>query len=335
MSNEVEDVMVFSVPAEDAAARLDAWLAKQCAAADLPLSRSRLKNLILEGAVSVDDEVCVDPSCKIKFDMDVALLVPPPEDALPVAEDIPLDVVYEDDDMLVINKQAGLVVHPAPGHSSGTLVNALLYHCGDSLSGIGGVRRPGIVHRLDKDTSGLMVVAKNDVAHQGLSDQLADRTLSRHYKALVWGVLQPRKGKVDEPIGRHSTNRQKMTVTRKRGREAVTHYLMEENFGPSAALLECRLESGRTHQVRVHMAYIGHPLVGDPTYGAQRTYAASMLKKGGYSDKVRDAALDFPRQALHAERITFIHPVTDEEMTFQSPIPKDMQQLINLLKTNS
>lgn len=332
MKDDDEDVAAFPVAAEDVGARLDAWLARQCI--DMNLSRSRLKDLILEGAVSIDDEICIDPSYKIKAGTEVALLVPPPEDATPVPENIPLDIVYEDGDLLVINKQAGLVVHPAPGHSTGTLVNALLYHCGDTLSGIGGVRRPGIVHRLDKDTSGLMIVAKNDAAHQGLSAQLADRTLSRHYKALVWGVLQPKKGKVDEPVGRHHINRQKMTVTKRHGREAVTHYLMEENFGTAAALLECRLESGRTHQVRVHMAHIGHPLVGDPVYGAQRTAAAALLKKGGYADEVKDAVLAFPRQALHAARISFIHPVTDEEMTFESALPADMESLISLLRSN-
>ena len=330
--SEVEALVFFTAP-EDAGARLDSWLARQCA--DMNLSRSRLKELILEGAVSIDDEICNDPSQKIKTGMDVALLVPPAEDATPVPENIPLDIVYEDDDLLVINKQAGLVVHPAPGHVRGTLVNALLYHCAESLSGIGGVRRPGIVHRLDKDTSGLMIVAKNDAAHQGLSAQLADRTLSRHYKALVWGVLQPRKGKVDEPVGRHHINRQKMTVTKRHGREAVTHYLMEENFGTAAALLECRLESGRTHQVRVHMAHIGHPLVGDPIYGAQKTSAASLLKKGGYGDDTKEAVLAFPRQALHAARISFIHPATDEEMTFEASLPPDMERLINLLKSKS
>jgi len=323
--------VAFTVTSEDSGARLDAWLARQCA--DINLSRSRLKELILAGAVSIDDTVCEDPSRKVQEDMRVTVLVPPPEDATPVPENIPINIVYEDEHLLVINKQAGLVVHPAPGHSTGTLVNALLYHCGDSLSGIGGVRRPGIVHRLDKDTTGLMVAAKSDAAHHGLSEQLAERTLSRHYKALVWKVPQPRKGKVDQPIGRHHVHRQKMTVNKKYGRAAVTHYTMLENYGAAAALLECRLESGRTHQVRVRMSHIGHPLVGDPVYGGQPNAAASLLKKNRYEDEEKDVILGFARQALHACRLSFIHPVTEAEMTFEAPYPDDFQQLINNFKS--
>jgi 23S rRNA pseudouridine1911/1915/1917 synthase len=334
-AEEADDgVIVFEAGAEDSGARLDGWLAAQCA--DINLSRSRLKALILDGAVSVNDVVCDDPSKKIQPGMAVEVAVPPPEDATPVPENIPLDIVFEDSDLLVLNKQAGLVVHPAPGHARGTLVNALLYHCGDTLSGIGGVRRPGIVHRLDKDTSGLMIVAKNDVAHQGLSAQLVDRSLSRHYRAVVWNAPTLRKGKVDEPVGRHPASRQKMAVNRRNGRPAVTHYMLQEAYGGGAASqLECRLESGRTHQVRVHMAYIGHPLVGDPIYGAQATAAASLLKKGGYGESEKQAILRFPRQALHACKISFIHPVSDEEMEFTAEAPMDMQELINHLKSNS
>lgn len=324
---------VFTAAPEDAGTRLDAWLAARCAG--MNLSRSRLKDLILEGAVDVNGENCADPSLKIKAGTEVALLVPPPEDAQPRPENIPLNVVYEDDDLLVIDKPPGMVVHPAPGHASGTLVNALLHHCGDTLSGIGGVRRPGIVHRLDKDTGGLMIVAKNDAAHQGLSAQLSDRTLARVYTALCWGVPQPRKGSVDQPVGRHHIDRQKMTVTRRNGRDAITHYLLQKNFGSSAALIQCRLETGRTHQIRVHMAYIKHPLVGDPVYGAQKTAAASLLKKGGYEGAAKDAILAFPRQALHAAQIAFIHPSTGEELQFSSPLPEDLTQLLNHFKSIS
>jgi 23S rRNA pseudouridine1911/1915/1917 synthase len=329
-----DDVLLFEAGPEDAGVRLDGWLAAKCA--DLNLSRSRLKALILEGAVSVNDSMCGDPSKKVQPGMAIEIAVPPPEDATPVPENIPLDIVYEDDDLLVLNKQAGLVVHPAPGHSRGTLVNALLYHCGNSLSGIGGVRRPGIVHRLDKDTSGLMIVAKNDAAHQGLSAQLADRSLSRHYHAVVWHAPTLRKGKVDEPVGRHPASRQKMAVNRRNGRPAVTHYtLLEAYGGGTAALLECRLETGRTHQVRVHMAYAGHPLVGDPVYGAQATAASSLLKKGGYSDAAKQTILQFPRQALHACKIHFIHPVTDEGMAFEASLPGDLQTLLKHFKSIS
>lgn len=334
MSEEDEnESVVFTVSAEDAGGRLDAWLAARCAG--MNLSRSRLKELILGGAAEVNGESCANPSLKIKAGMEISLLVPPPEDAQPMPENIPLNVVYEDDDLLVIDKAPGMVVHPAPGHATGTLVNALLHHCGNTLSGIGGVRRPGIVHRLDKDTGGLMVVAKNDAAHQGLSAQLSGRELSRVYKALCWSVPQPRKGTVDQPVGRHHIDRQRMTVTRRNGRDAVTHYLVEERFGPAAALLECRLETGRTHQIRVHMAYIKHPLVGDPVYGAQKTAASSLLKKGGFEEGAKEAILAFPRQALHAAAISFIHPATGEEMQFESLLPDDFAGLINLFRSNS
>lgn len=296
------------------------------------LSRSRLKTLIEEGAVSVNGTINEDVSFKVSAGDTIIIAVPEAEAAEPAAENIPLDIVYEDDDLLVINKQVGLVVHPGAGNPNGTLVNALLYHCGDSLSGIGGVKRPGIVHRLDKDTSGLLVVAKNDKTHQGLSDQLSDRSLSRTYKAFVWRVPMPLKGEVDQPIGRHPSNRQKMTIGGSGAREARTYYHMVEQFVDAAALLECKLESGRTHQIRVHMAHIRHPLIGDPVYGMQQTQGKSLLNKAGYSEEAKKAILAFDRQALHAEEIRFIHPGSGDEMSFQAPWPDDLLNLHKLLK---
>lgn len=315
--------------AEDHGQRLDKVLAVRFP----DLSRSRLKALILEGEVTMGDKVCRDPSLKVKEGVTLSLAVPTPVDSTPEPENIPLDIVYEDEALLVINKQAGLVVHPGAGNWSGTLVNALLYHCGDTLSGIGGVRRPGIVHRLDKDTTGLMVVAKSDMAHQALSAQLADRTLGRHYKALVWGRPQLSKGLVDQPIGRHPAARLKMAVNRQNGRAAVTHYTVGERFGEAVSLLDCRLESGRTHQVRVHMAYIKHPLLGDPLYGLQDNAASSLLKRSGFGQEVVDGILAFPRQALHAWKMHFVHPLDGEEMTFEAPLPQDMKALIYLLES--
>ncbi len=323
-----EDVLLLDAGPDAAGDRLDRWLAAQ-----IPdLSRTRLKQLILQGAVVMNGKACVDPSLKIKSGAAFAVMVPPPEDDTPTPENIPLDIVYEDADVLVINKPAGLVVHPAPGHRSGTLVNALLYHCGESLSGIGGVRRPGIVHRLDKDTSGLMLVAKNDKAHAGLSAQLADRTLSRQYLAVVWGIPSPKKGSISEPVGRHPTSRQRMAVNARQGRNATTHYEVKEAYGHAAALVECRLETGRTHQVRVHMSHIKHPLVGDPVYGEQPTKVAALLKKAGYGDKEKAEILDFPRQALHAWKISFIHPVIGASRSFEADPPADLSRLITDLK---
>ncbi|MCB9990835.1 MAG: RluA family pseudouridine synthase [Rhodospirillales bacterium] len=315
----------------DHGARLDKALAVHCEG----LSRSRLKALILDGAVMLDDVPCTDPSIKVKDGMTVTVAVPPPVADEPEPENIPLDIVFEDECMLVINKQAGLVVHPGAGNWQGTMVNALLYHCGDSLSGIGGVRRPGIVHRLDKDTSGLMVVAKTDEAHQALSAQLSDRTLGRYYTALVWGVPSPPKGSIDQPIGRHPSSRLKMAVTSKNSREARTHYTVQDSYGGAASMTECKLDSGRTHQVRVHMAYLRHPLIGDPLYGLQRTAAAALLRKSGTGEDVAEQLLSFPRQALHAWKIGFVHPRTQEAMMFESCLPDDMAEILNHLKTIS
>ena len=263
----------------------------------------------------------------------IVITLPPLEDPIPKAENIPLDIIYQDADLLVINKPVGLTVHPGAGQHDGTLVNALLHHCAGELSGIGGVARPGIVHRLDKDTSGLMVVAKHDRAHQGLSDQLADRTLGRIYTAFVWKVPMPIKGIIDQPIGRHKTSRTKMAIRGASAREAVTHYHMEQAYGTAAAKVICQLESGRTHQIRVHMAHIKHPLIGDSTYGLAAQEGRSLLNRAGADEAVREAIMATGRQALHASQIHFIHPISGEEMAFEAPLPDDLQVLENLLES--
>lgn len=316
----------FTVAPEQSGTRLDKFLAAQAP----ELSRTRIQNLMSEGQVFLNGAVWESASYKLKSGDEIVISVPEARDDTPMAEDIPLDIVYEDDALIVINKPVGLVVHAGAGHADGTLVNALLHHCGDTLSGIGGVKRPGIVHRLDKDTSGLMLVAKTDKAHKKLSAQLSDRTLHRRYKALVWGAPVPRKGVVDAPIGRHPSNRQKMGVVHRNGREARTQYLLVEEWGP-VSMVECTLETGRTHQVRVHMAHAGYPLLGDPLYGLARNGQTARLKKGGLPEELIPQVLDFPRQALHAAEIAFIHPLTGEEMWFEADLPDDMQELISVI----
>ncbi|MFC0217215.1 RluA family pseudouridine synthase [Pseudochelatococcus lubricantis] len=325
--------------AGDAATRFDKALAQ--AIAELPagadLSRSRLQQLIRAGHASVGDAIVTDPGARVATGARLGLIVPPPEPAAPTPETIPLHVIYEDDALIVIDKPAGLVVHPAPGSPSGTLVNALLAHCGDSLSGIGGVRRPGIVHRLDKDTSGVMVVAKTDRAHQSLAAQFADhgRTgpLQRAYAALCWGAPLPRAGTIDAPLERMAHNREKIAVVaRGRGREAITHYRVEENFPPRSAepvvsLVRCELETGRTHQIRVHLAHRGHPLLGDTLYGS-----GFRTKEVHLNDAARQALSALGRQALHATLLGFAHPDTDEEMVFESAPPPPMQRLLDALR---
>jgi len=321
----------IAVPASAAGSRLDAFIA-----AALPeLSRTRAKALILDGAVSIDGVQVAEPRRTLRAGEEVAVAVPPPIPATPRPEAIELDIVYEDIDLIVIDKPAGLVVHPAAGHAAGTLVNALIAHCGASLSGIGGVMRPGIVHRLDKDTSGLLVVAKTDRAHKGLSAQFADhgRTgpLERGYLALVWGAPERREGTVAAALGRSPRNREKMAVVASGGRDAITHYRVTETYGTGAkpavaALLDCRLETGRTHQIRVHMAAIGHPLIGDRTYGAGFATKAALLP-----EPARGLAEGFPRQALHAGLLGFEHPGTGEPMRFERPPPADMRRLRDAL----
>ena len=324
-TTETADILRVVVPAEFEGERLDKTMAKLCP----DYSRSRLQGLIAAGELYVNGQVCTIPSTKMEEGDSLFIALPEIEDATPLPENIPLDIVYEDADVIVLNKAAGMVVHPAVGNPSGTLVNALLHHCGDTLSGINGVRRPGIVHRLDKDTTGLMIVAKNDTSHHKLTEQLQDRSLSRVYLCVVSGVPKIPKGTVETQIGRHPRNRLKMAVLPHGGREAITHYEVVENYHDTLALVECRLATGRTHQIRVHMEHLDYPLVGDPLYGAQPTMVKPKLKKGGFSPETIDAVLGFPRQALHAAKIAFIHPATDETMEFSSEFPVDLSLLIN------
>jgi 23S rRNA pseudouridine1911/1915/1917 synthase len=331
MRNRSEE---FQVAPAEAGERLDRVLAVRVA----ELSRSRHKALILDGRVAIDGRTIRDPGHHVNAGNTIVVELPPPEDAVPQPEAIPLDVLYEDDSMIVINKPRGLVVHPAAGHWTGTLVNALIAHCGDSLSGIGGVRRPGIVHRLDKDTTGVMVVAKTDRAHRVLAKQFADHgregPLKRGYLAFVWGVPDRPRGTVNRPIDRHPRSRDKMAV-REGGREAITHWeVLERYLGtdgkPVASLIACRLETGRTHQIRVHLASIGHPLLGDETYGS------------GFKTKVQHlgpesrAALDgLGRQALHAYLLSMEHPDGGREVEFRAELPADLQRLRQSLSTES
>jgi 23S rRNA pseudouridine1911/1915/1917 synthase len=284
------------------------------------ISRERLKTLIRSGAVETSGKPLRDPATKVRGDESFRVEVPEPAPAQNEPQDIPLTVVFEDEHLLVVDKPAGLVVHPAAGNLDGTLVNALLHHCGGSLSGIGGVARPGIVHRIDKDTSGLLVVAKTDVAHEGLAKQFAAHSIDRRYLAIVTGVPKTSEGTVDAPLARSSTNRKKIAIVEgSRGKRAVTHWKRLQVL-KDAALVECRLETGRTHQVRVHMASLGHPLVGDPVYGRSGKTHGKVLKE-----------LQFHRQALHATELGFIHPVTKHRLSFASPMPPDMQELFNAL----
>jgi len=294
------------------------------------LSRSRVQALLGEGLVLDAGGRPVDASRKVRAGEVFVVRVPAPVSALPEPQDIPLSIVFEDDDILVLDKPAGMVVHPAAGNADGTLVNALLHHCGSSLSGIGGVKRPGIVHRLDKDTSGLMVVAKNDRAHHGLTAQFADRSLSRTYRALVWGVPTPREARITGDIGRHPVDRKRMAVVERGGKPAATRRRVLKSWSNAVALIECALETGRTHQIRVHMTHVGHPLIGDPVYGGRtgRPSGAAAKALGG---EARGALLGFPRQALHAVGLKLVHPSDGKEMTFGAPIPADMAELLEIL----
>ncbi len=320
--------LTFVVPEECVGFRAD----KALATLSDGYSRSRLKGLIEEGVVFLNGAVLKSLSLKV-CEGDVFMLnIPEPTAAEPEPEDISLNVVYEDDDLLVIDKQAGLVVHPGAGNWTGTLVNALLHHCGDSLSGIGGVLRPGIVHRLDKDTSGLMIVAKNDHAHQHLSAQLADRTLSRIYHALVVGVPMPMKAMIDQNIARDKRNRLKMQVVRGGGRDARTHYHILERFGESFSLVECKLDTGRTHQIRVHMHFIGCPIVADPLYGAPSTKIMRNIKNISEGNVLEEKIYNIGRQFLHAKALSFVHPVSEETMEFQSTMPKTLEDVLSEMR---
>lgn len=326
------------------------------------ISRARLQKLIMDGALAVNGKTVTDVAHKLKGAETLTLDIPDAVDATPRAQKIKLDIVYEDDDLIVINKPAGMVVHPAAGNLEGTLVNALLAHCGKSLSGIGGVKRPGIVHRLDKDTSGLMVVAKHDAAHQGLSEQFSDKTsgktLSRIYHAFIWGAPDVKRGTIQGDIGRSDTNRKKMALV-SHGKHAITHYEIletyappiedagfggvirknksarKENRAPFAALIQCVLETGRTHQIRVHMAHIGHSVLGDALYGnakgCKQRALSTLQKLYGDDEKKLAIVTGFPRQALHAKALSFIHPITRKKLSFEVDLPADMQALQTLL----
>ena len=297
------------------------WRLDRALAAAVPtLSRERLKSLIRSGAVEAEGKAVRDPATKVRGEEALRVAVPEPSPPHNEAQDIPLTIVFEDEHLLVVDKPAGLVVHPAAGNLDGTLVNALLHHCAGQLSGIGGVARPGIVHRIDKDTSGLLVVAKTDVAHEGLAKQFAAHSIDRRYLAIVNGVPNTSEGAVDLPLARSATNRKKIAVVEgRRGKRAVTHWKRMQLLR-DAALVECRLETGRTHQVRVHMASLGHPLLGDPVYGRSGKTHGKLLNE-----------LKFHRQALHAAELGFTHPVTKRRLSFSSPMPPDMQELFKAL----
>jgi 23S rRNA pseudouridine1911/1915/1917 synthase len=323
--------LVVAVAGDEGSTRLDRVLAVR----QPELSRSRLKALILAGSVSIKGAPVRDPAYHVSAGDTITIDVPEAVAAEPSGEDIALDIVYEDDDIIVIDKPRGLVVHPAAGHETGTLVNALIAHCGASLSGIGGVKRPGIVHRLDKDTTGLMVAAKNDRAHKSLTEQFADHgrtgAMRRGYMALVWDLPNRQRGTVDAPIDRHPYAREKMAV-RERGREAITHWEIQESFAgldrkPIAALLACQLETGRTHQIRVHLAHIGHPLLGDGVYGPHFKTKASHL---GPQSQAALTALG--RQALHAYLLALEHPRTGEILEWISDLPDDLARLRDSLR---
>ncbi len=332
--------IVTFVIAENPPPRLDKALGRDVPS-DASLSRSRLAKLIADGAVVVDGAVVTDPRFRVTEGAAVSVTVEVAEDSHIAGQDIALDVVYEDDDLIVVNKPSGMVVHPAPGTPDGTLVNALIHHCGDSLSGVGGMKRPGVVHRIDKETTGLLVAAKSDRAHHGLAKQFADHTVERRYLAVCYGVpdandprLRGIKGtsfeagnilKVQTFLGRHKTDRQRQAVSFTTGRHAVTRSRIVQPLGTPAvaALIECWLETGRTHQIRVHMAHCGHALIGDPTYGGKRKLSPRAVGDGGVQ-----AVADFKRQALHAATLGFVHPVTDEFMEFEAALPDDMVGLV-------
>lgn len=326
----------FEVVDDNASDRLDRWLATQ-----IPeLSRGRIQALIKDGHVTRDGRTIVEPNTRVKPAEIYEVAVPDAEPATVAGEAIPLNVVYEDQSVIVIDKPSGLVVHPAAGHASGTLVNALIAHCGESISGIGGVKRPGIVHRLDKDTSGLLVVAKNDAAHQSLSEQFKshgeDGRLHRAYFALVWGVPVRPKGVIDAALARSTTNRTKIAVSRhESARHAITHYEVIETFmgakpAATVSLLRLVLETGRTHQIRVHLAHIGHPVLGDPIYGA-----GFKTRESALGEPARTLTQRLHRQALHAAELGFEHPKSQKPKRFESALPTDMADIIAALKANS
>lgn len=314
---------IFTVSQGNAQLRLDKFLSLV-----LPdISRSRIQALIKEGHVSLYGRSITDSAHRVKLDDIYQLTVPPAAATEITAKALPLDIYYEDEYLLVINKEAGMTVHPGAGNPDDTMVNALLAHCGDKLSGVGGVQRPGIVHRLDKDTSGLLVVAKTDKAHQDLSAQIADRNLKRIYLAVAWGVMSPLSGTIHANIGRSIRNRKKMAVMRTGGKSATTHYTTKEIFANQlASLVECRLETGRTHQIRVHLTHTGHSLIGDQTYGSNKKLPNYLMSE------IANYLRHFPRQALHSHSIAFTHPIHGEWLEFTSPLPEDMAKLVEVLR---
>ena len=307
---------------DDAGLRLDRFLAQRIGS----LSRTRVKALVEQGHATAGATLATDPASTVQPGTAYALQPPPVRPAMPQPQAMRLAILFEDADLLVLDKPAGLVVHPAPGNPDGTLVNALLAHCGDTLPGIGGEKRPGIVHRLDKDTSGVMVVAKSELAMAALGNAFATRDLDRAYLALCWGVPSPSAGQIDGAIGRDPRDRKRMAVVARGGKAALTHYQMRQAWRAAAALVECRLATGRTHQIRVHLAVSGHPIVGDPVYLRRVPAAAKLLPAGS-----RAALLDFPRQALHAAVLGFRHPRTGAPMRFETPPPPDFTALLRAL----
>jgi 23S rRNA pseudouridine1911/1915/1917 synthase len=320
------ETITLTAPPESAGLRADRFLAEAIGS----LSRSRVKALIAAGGASRDGKPLRDAAEAVRPGSTYRLRIPAAAPALPLPQDIPLTILFEDADLIVLDKPAGLVVHPAPGNQDGTLVNALLAHAGEDLPGIGGEKRPGIVHRLDKDTSGIMVVAKTERAHRGLSEAFATRDLDREYLALVWGLPSPPTGEIEGAIGRHPADRKRMAVVQRGGKPALTRYVTERAWGTACALLRCRLATGRTHQIRVHLAETGHPLVGDPVYLRRTPAAARALP-----EPVRQALLAFPRQALHAASLGFRHPVTGQALSFSVPPPADFVSLVTLLSGNT
>jgi len=320
-----------AVDPAQAGERLDRLLTAMLSGDDGALSRSRIKTLIEGGHVTRNGAVCTQPSAKVAGGDELAVTIPAAEDPVPVGQDIALDILFEDEHLIVLDKPAGLVVHPAPGNPDSTLVNALIAHCGQDFTGIGGVKRPGIVHRLDKDTSGVMVVAKTAEAHAGLVAQFSERSVDRAYRAVVWGLPMPPAGTIEGDIGRHPKNRKKMAVVTRGGKPARTGYSTLTVYGGGvAALIECKLETGRTHQIRVHLTHAGHPLVGDPVYGRAAGRRSAVKSLGEDAARV---LTEFPRQALHAFRLGFTHPVSGQHIDFETEILPDMAELIRFLES--
>jgi 23S rRNA pseudouridine1911/1915/1917 synthase len=316
-------ILKFSASNEHAGQRLDRVLSTLAQ----DYSRSRLKGLIESSHVRLDGTAVTDPNHRVTEGAAITLTVPSPVPDKPLAQELDLDVRFEDEHLIVINKPAGMVVHPAAGNADGTLVNALLAHCGGGLQGIGGVKRPGIVHRLDKDTSGLLVAAKTEKSHVNLTEQFSTHSIHRQYEALAWGVPAQTNGTIEGLIGRSPRNRKKMAVVNKGGKNATTHYKVEEVFGSIACRVYCTLETGRTHQIRVHMTHIGHGLIGDNVYGTG-------LRRGT-PDQLKDAVKAFGRQALHAQKLGFMHPVSGQKLDFQCERPDDMDNLMTALRAAS